>query len=122
MGMKKGSGYRANLGVLAKTAERGYGARWQKASKAFLRAHPLCRSCEAIGVIELATVTDHIIAHKGDMVLFWDSKNWQPLCATCHNRKTAREDGGMGNNGSSKPAADCGIDGVPVDPRHHWNR
>ncbi|WP_186318376.1 HNH endonuclease, partial [Bacillus pumilus] len=23
--------------------------------------------------------------------------NWQPLCASCHNRKTAKEDGGFGN-------------------------
>ncbi|WP_144469068.1 HNH endonuclease signature motif containing protein, partial [Bacillus pumilus] len=35
--------------------------------------------------------------HKGDKKLFWDSSNWQPLCASCHNRKTAKEDGGFGN-------------------------
>ncbi|WP_369680053.1 HNH endonuclease [Brevibacillus laterosporus] len=26
--------------------------------------------------------------------MFWDRKNWQPLCESCHNRKTAREDRG----------------------------
>ncbi|WP_233882799.1 HNH endonuclease [Brevibacillus laterosporus] len=41
-----------------------------------------------------ATVVDHIVPHKGDKTLFWDRKNWQPLCEQCHNRKTAREDRG----------------------------
>jgi 5-methylcytosine-specific restriction protein A len=42
-------------------------------------------------------VVDHIIPHKGDKDLFWDSNNWQPLCKTCHDEKTAREDGAFGN-------------------------
>lgn len=71
-------------------AERGYGGRWQRARAAFLAAHPLC-SCG-----QLATVVDHIRPHKGDAGLFWDSANWQPLCETCHNRKTASLDGGFG--------------------------
>jgi 5-methylcytosine-specific restriction protein A len=32
------------------------------------------------------------------MALFWDQSNWQPLCHTCHSKKTAREDGGFGNS------------------------
>jgi 5-methylcytosine-specific restriction endonuclease McrA len=28
------------------------------------------------------------------MGIFWDSNNWQTLCVSCHNRKTATEDGG----------------------------
>ena len=35
-----------------------------------------------------ATVVDHIIPHRGDKRLFWDEKNWQPLCKDCHDRKT----------------------------------
>ncbi|WP_309242099.1 HNH endonuclease [Paenibacillus sp. S150] len=35
--------------------------------------------------------------HKGDMELFWNEANWQPLCASCHGIKTAKEDGGYGN-------------------------
>jgi 5-methylcytosine-specific restriction protein A len=42
-------------------------------------------------------VVDHIIPHRGDQALFWDEENWQPLCLVCHNAKTAREDGGFGN-------------------------
>lgn len=43
-----------------------------------------------------ATIVDHKVPHKGDKALFWDSTNWQSLCKPCHDRKTAREDGGFG--------------------------
>jgi len=43
-----------------------------------------------------ASVVDHIVAHRGDYELMWDSANWQPLCAGCHGLKTAREDGAFG--------------------------
>lgn len=79
--------------------ERGYGSRWQKASKAFLRAHPLCQCEDCLeGEKRLlaATVVDHKIPHRGDMQLFWDSSNWQSMSKPCHDRKTAREDGGFG--------------------------
>jgi 5-methylcytosine-specific restriction protein A len=77
-------------------ASRGYDSRWRAARAAYLRAHPLCRECEAAGAIVAASVVDHIMAHKGDKALFWDSANWQPLCKPCHDRKTAREDGRWG--------------------------
>ncbi|MHB8303615.1 MAG: HNH endonuclease [Acidobacteriaceae bacterium] len=79
-------------------AKRGYGARWQKTSRAYLAAHPLCvdpyQAHRARAVA--ATQTDHIVPHRGDMQLFWNHDNWQPLCAQCHSRKTAEEDGGFG--------------------------
>lgn len=78
-------------------AERGYDARWRKARAAYLRAYPLCVECEASGKLERATVVDHVIPHRGDAALFWNRANWQSLCATHHNRKTAAEDGGFGN-------------------------
>lgn len=73
---------------------RGYNYKWQKASKVFLSHNPLCRHCEKEDKIVLATVVDHVIPHKGDMKLFWDIENWQSLCSSCHNRKTAKEDMG----------------------------
>lgn len=76
---------------------RGYGAQWRRARAAFLVRHPLCRDCEKSGRVTAATVVDHITPHRGDMRLFWQSENWQPLCAPCHSAKTAREDGGFGN-------------------------
>lgn len=77
--------------------ERGYSNAWLRASKAFLISHPLCAECERQGKTTPATEVDHIIPHKGNGKLFWDSNNWQPLCHECHSRKTATEDGGFGN-------------------------
>jgi 5-methylcytosine-specific restriction protein A len=78
---------------------RGYGRRWQKYRLAFLHraANALCVECRKTGRITAATVVDHIIPHKGNDRLFWDPTNHQPLCATCHNKKTVREDGGFGH-------------------------
>ena len=77
-------------------ASRGYGHRWRQAREGYLRAHPLCVECERQGRLTPATDVDHIKPHKGDRTLFWQSSNWQSLCATCHSTKTAREDGGFG--------------------------
>ena len=77
-------------------AARGYGAKWRRARAAYLAAHPLCCKCGARGIVAAATVVDHIKPHRGDMKLFWDRKNWQPLCKEHHDRKTATEDGRWG--------------------------
>lgn len=63
-----------------------YGRPWRRARAAFLALRPWCAACGL-----LATVVDHIIPHRGDRALFWDETNWQPLCETCHGRKTATE-------------------------------
>jgi len=78
-------------------AERGYDARWQRARLIFLQKNPLCIECQKEGHIEPATVVDHIVPHKGNVDLFWDESNWQPLCRKHHDIKTAMEDGGFGN-------------------------
>ena len=81
--------------------ERGYTTAWTKARAAYLCAHPLCKVCLPMAVA--ATVVDHIVAHKGDKALFWDSaNNWQPLCKPCHDRKTATEDGGFGRAAAAR--------------------
>ncbi len=67
---------------------RGYTAEWRRARKAYLQLHPLCAECLKEGRLTPATVIDHIMPHRGDRRLFWDEKNWQPLCAACHNKKT----------------------------------
>ena len=73
-------------------AGRGYNAAWRKASKQFLRAHPLCEECQKQGKFVMATVVDHIVPHRGDEKLFWDRSNWRALCKRCHDRKTMTED------------------------------
>ncbi len=100
---------------------RGYTRRWELARKVFLAEHPLCAACSRRGIVVSATVVDHIMPHHGDGELFWDEGNWQPLCASCHDAKTAREDGGFGNKKGLPMVGGCGLDGMPMDAQHPWN-
>lgn len=80
------------------STQRGYGYRWQKTSEGYLKAHPVCvcLECVALGIAaRQAEVVDHIIPHRGDMNLFWNPDNWQPMAKVCHDKKTATEDGGF---------------------------
>lgn len=77
-------------------SERGYGYAWSKARLRFLAEHPLCCYCERDGRITSATVVDHIVPHRGDMRLFWDETNWQPLCAHHHSSEKQREENRAG--------------------------
>ena len=79
---------------------------WVNPRRSFLADHPLCAVCQAEGRLVGATIVDHIIPHKGDLTLFSDQTNWQPLCKRCHDQKTAREDGGFGNKQADQPAGD----------------
>lgn len=74
------------------TSEKGYTTRWQKARLRFLKVHPLCVQCQKQGKLTRATVVDHVIPHRGDEELFWDTTNWQALCKSCHDRKTMTKD------------------------------
>ena len=96
------------------SAQRGYGYKWQKAREAYLRKHPICFNCSRKGLVVAAIVVDHIKPHKGDMVLFWDSSNWQPLCKQCHDGYKKRLE-------ISGRIAGCTTDGIPIDPNHHWH-
>jgi 5-methylcytosine-specific restriction protein A len=70
-----------------------YGSRWQAYRVGYLRVHPLCVQCGT----HKRLVIDHKTPHKGDLELFWDPANHQTLCKACHDSKTARHDGGFGN-------------------------
>ncbi|MET4634984.1 HNH endonuclease [Kaistia defluvii] len=88
--------------------ERGYTHRWDKARATYLMHHPLCVMCIKQGLVTAAKVVDHIIPHKGNQTLFWDTTNWQSLCQPHHDRdKQAIEQGGS-------PRQACGDDGWPV--------
>jgi 5-methylcytosine-specific restriction protein A len=78
-------------------SRRGYNARWRAARKRFLLDHPLCVECRRAGQITAATVVDHIVPHKGNISLFWDTHNWEAICKHHHDQKTASQDGGFGN-------------------------
>lgn len=72
--------------------KRGYDGRWRQARLVFLDDNPLCVSCQSQGLIVPATVVDHIIPHRGNQDRFWDTDNWQALCKSCHDTKTATID------------------------------
>ena len=93
---------------------RLYGRRWKAASDAFIAAHPLCRFCEDAGRVRASEVTDHIVPHRGDARLFWDSGNWMALCKHCHDSRKQR----IERRGYSEA---CGEDGWPLDPLHPFN-
>lgn len=61
-----------------------------------------------------ATVADHVEPHRGDPEKFWNGE-LQSLCDTCHNSvKQAQEKSGVLRGGD--------INGLPLDPNHHWNK
>ncbi len=88
---------------------------WKAMRMAQLNAHPLCIMCEQAGTVTAAKVADHIIPHKGDSALFYDASNLQSLCKTHHDSSKHRDEV-RGYTGG------CGLDGVPIDPNHHWYR
>lgn len=89
--------HQSDAGERGNANARGYTAQWNRATKAFLREHPIC--ADPYGIhgqrFQPATCTDHIHAHKGDHDLFWDPDNWQPLCLVCNRLKAIREEGAL---------------------------
>lgn len=73
-------------------SQRGYNSKWRRLRATVLRDQPLCVRCLPLGFVKAATDVDHIVPHKGNMTLFWDRNNLQPLCKSCHSHKTATED------------------------------
>lgn len=98
-----------------KTAERGYGGRWQRERAEYLDKHPLCVMCEQRGQVTVATVVDHKIPHRGDETLMWDHENWQALCKPHHNGEKQQFE-------KSGTVRGCTASGVPLDANHHWSK
>lgn len=77
--------------------QRGYDGKWKIARDAFLKRNPYCAECQRQGKITKANVVDHIKAHKGNMQLFWDVKNWEALCGFHNRSKAAKQEGRWGD-------------------------
>lgn len=98
-GLKRSRGMGPKERPRASASKRGYGSRWQRTSKAYLKKHPLCEcpDCKRTGNVVAAECVDHIIPHRGNMKLFWEKDNWQAMSNAHHSIKTAKENGGFGN-------------------------
>lgn len=77
-------------------AARGYGARWRKVARQFLRENPVCADCGGE-----ATVPDHSPLTRKQLLSAGipdpDLPEFlEPRCKPCHDRKTATQDGGFG--------------------------
>lgn len=63
---------------------------WRRFSKSFLKMNPFCAGIlnDGSACTSLATVTDHVhpVSEGHD---FLDNE-FQPMCASCHNRKSAK--------------------------------
>src|SRR5262249_7323940 len=94
--------YRSTHTERPSAAKRGYDGRWRK-YRVWFFAQPqnaLCRLCKSNHKIVAATEIDHIVAVYGpDDPHFYEPTNHQPLCKSCHSRKTVVEDGGFGDRG-----------------------
>ena len=75
-------GYEQDRGSARK---RGYTPQWDKASATFKRRHPWCLGCVAIGKKVATDVPDHVVPHKGNQTIFWDTSKWQPACRWHHD-------------------------------------
>ena len=75
----------------------------------YLRAHPLCANCEAVGLTVLADMVHHTKPVKEHPEHAFDMETFLGLCNACHNSIEAK---GM-MTGTRE-------DGTPVDPNHFW--
>ena len=68
--------------------ERGYDAKWDRERAAYLYLHDTCGRC----AMRPATIVHHIIPHRGDRSLFWNRRNWMPVCQPCHDGPIQRQE------------------------------
>ena len=83
------------------------GAAWRRLREVILFRDPLC----VCGCGRPSTDVDHINNESTDN----RRENLQPLCASCHSRKTQAD---MGH----KVAMGCDANGYPLDPDHDWQK
>lgn len=82
--------------------------RWRRLAAACLRRDPICRTP---GCTERASHADHVIPREEGGPD--DLSNLRGLCASCHNRRSARKN-------TPPRLAGCDAAGAPRDPTHWW--
>ncbi len=61
-------------------------ARWRALRlRIFLRDLFRCKECGHVEGDTSQLVCDHIVPHRGNVLLFWDENNLQTLCKRCHD-------------------------------------
>ena len=75
---------------MAKRPNPRTNARYRRARRAFLAAQPYCVACRAKGVTMPSAELDHVVP-LADGGPLWDEANWQALCESCHDVKSANE-------------------------------
>ena len=74
-----------------KQDQRIYESRaWRRLRLQYLSENPWCVMCKRKGRKRPATVVDHVRPVRFNGAI-WDEDNFEGLCISCHNRKTAVE-------------------------------
>ena len=97
--------------------------RWRRLRLAKLAEQPFCEHCRAVGLLERASVVDHVqaINHGGDPFPALDGL--QALCPPCHSAKTARGvEAGAAKTTRRRVRRGCTASGLPIDPLHPWKQ
>jgi 5-methylcytosine-specific restriction endonuclease McrA len=71
-----------------KETNKYYDNEWTKYTFRFKHYNPRCYACGSNNKIHV----DHVVAHKGNEQLFWNTTNHIPLCHSCHSFVTASFD------------------------------
>jgi 5-methylcytosine-specific restriction endonuclease McrA len=72
--------------IRGSSTERGYGAGWRRLRALVLAREPLCRECLKYNIIRPATEVHHILKKNTGGSNKFD--NLEPLCKSCHSKKT----------------------------------
>ena len=77
----------------ATAGQRGYDWRWQQASAAYRKEHPLCVMCALAGYMRPSPsqCVDHIVPIHSCPELQWEVENFAALCFVSHGAKTRKE-------------------------------
>jgi 5-methylcytosine-specific restriction protein A len=87
---------------------------WLRRAEAQLQAQPLCERHLRLGLLEPATVANHVIPHRGNWTLF-STGELESVCKACHDGPIQAEEAAGAVKGND-------VSGRPLDPRHPWNR
>lgn len=95
---------------------RGYGAEWTKVrAEVIERDLGMCQECKRQGRVAAGRDVDHKVSKAKAAHMGWredqieSTANLEYLCKTCHDEKTARE-----NGRTYRPKVQIGLDGWPV--------